>query len=273
MNVLYCALDASEFNRISTCASAKEIWNRLEVTHEGTNQVKESKINMLVHKYELFKIEHDESITAMFTCFTDIINGLKSLGKSYTNSELVRKILRSLPRTWEAKVTAIQEAKDLNTLPLEELLGSLMTHELSMMQHQEDEIKKKRTIALKSTTSPDYETDDSEDEDQDEEMALITRKFKKLLRKRKQGMRKKFTKGDQSIEKEKDQTPICYECKKLGHFRSECPQLKKGPKKFKKKAMMATWSASDDSSSDEETSTEQANLCLMAHENELAVAS
>ena len=99
MNVLYCALDASEFNHISTCASAKEIWNRLEVIHEGTNQVKESKINMLVHKYELFKIEHDESITAMFTRFTDIINGLKSLGKSYTNSELVRKILRSLPRT------------------------------------------------------------------------------------------------------------------------------------------------------------------------------
>ncbi|XP_073116782.1 uncharacterized protein [Elaeis guineensis] len=104
-------------------------------------------------------------------------------------------VRRSLPRTWEAKVTAIQEAKDLNTLPLEELLGSLMTHELSMMQHQEDEIKKKRTIALKSTTSPDYETDDSEDEDQDEEMALITRKFKKFLRKRKQGMRKKLQKG------------------------------------------------------------------------------
>ena len=69
-------------------------------------------------------------------------------------------------------------------------------------------------------------------------------------------MRKKFTKGDQSKEKEKDQPLICYECKKPGYFKSECPQLKKGPKKFKKKAMMATWSASDDSSSDEETSTE-----------------
>ena len=87
--------------------------------------MKESKINMLVHKYELFKMEHDESITEMFTHFTDIINNLKSLGKSYSNSDLVRKILRSLPRTWEAKVTAIQEAKDLNILPLEEILGSI----------------------------------------------------------------------------------------------------------------------------------------------------
>ena len=60
MNVLYCTLYANEFNHISTCISTKKIWDRLEVTHEGTNQVKESKINMLVHKYELFKMVHDE---------------------------------------------------------------------------------------------------------------------------------------------------------------------------------------------------------------------
>ncbi len=86
------------------------------MTHEGTNQVKESKINMLVHKYELFKMESNETISCMFTRFTNIVNGLKSLGKSYTTSDLVRKILRSLPRSWEAKVTAIQEAKDSNKL-------------------------------------------------------------------------------------------------------------------------------------------------------------
>ena len=99
MNILYCAIDANEFNHISTCMSAKEIWDRLEVTHERTNQVKESKINMLVHKYELFKMEHDESITEMFTHFTDIITDLKRLGKSYSHSDPVRKILRSLSRT------------------------------------------------------------------------------------------------------------------------------------------------------------------------------
>ena len=107
MNILYYTLDANKFNRISTCMSAKKIWDRLEVTHEGTNQVKESKINMLEYKYELFKMEHDESITELFTPFTDIINGLKSLGKSYSNSDLVRKIFRSLPKTQEVKVTAI----------------------------------------------------------------------------------------------------------------------------------------------------------------------
>ena len=99
MNVLYCALDANEFNQIFTCNLAKKIWDRLEVTHEGTNQVKESKINMLVHQYQLFKMEPTESIIKMFTCFIDVINDLKNLGKAYSNSDLMRYILRSLSKS------------------------------------------------------------------------------------------------------------------------------------------------------------------------------
>ncbi|GAV76023.1 UBN2 domain-containing protein, partial [Cephalotus follicularis] len=58
------------------------------VTYEGTNQVKESKISMLVHEYELFLMHDNESISDMFTRFTTIINSLKNLGKSYSNQEL-----------------------------------------------------------------------------------------------------------------------------------------------------------------------------------------
>jgi len=85
INMLYCALDANEFNRISACESAKEMWDKLEVTYEGTNQVKESKISRLVHEYELFCMKSEESISDMFTRFTNIINSLKALGKCYTN--------------------------------------------------------------------------------------------------------------------------------------------------------------------------------------------
>ena len=87
VNVLYYALSVNEFNRISSCATAKKIWDRLEVTHESTNQVKETKINMLVHKYELFRMESNETIIDMFTRFTNIINNLKNLEKLYTDSD------------------------------------------------------------------------------------------------------------------------------------------------------------------------------------------
>ena len=37
IHTLYCALDVNEFNRISGCETAKNFWDKLEVTHEGTN--------------------------------------------------------------------------------------------------------------------------------------------------------------------------------------------------------------------------------------------
>ena len=60
-----------------------------------------------------------------------------------------------------------------------------MTHELSMKQHQKEDVKKKRTIALKSITQLDEKSEETENEEQDEEMALITRKFKRFLKKKK----------------------------------------------------------------------------------------
>jgi hypothetical protein len=56
MNILYCALSMSKFNRILSCKNVSDIWHALEITHEGTNQVREFKIYMLVHHYELFKM-------------------------------------------------------------------------------------------------------------------------------------------------------------------------------------------------------------------------
>ncbi|GAV77915.1 UBN2 domain-containing protein, partial [Cephalotus follicularis] len=145
-HVLFCAIGPNEFNRISSCDSAKEMWDLLEVTYEGTNQVKESKISMLVHEYELVFMHENESISDMFTRFTTIINSLKNLGKSYSNQELVRKILRCLPKS------------------------SLMTHETTMKNHENVEVKKKKSIALKASK------EDSES-DEDGDVALITSQF------------------------------------------------------------------------------------------------
>ncbi|GAV59415.1 UBN2 domain-containing protein, partial [Cephalotus follicularis] len=109
----------------------------------------------------------------MYAHFNDIINALKGLGKVYTNRELVSKIVRCLPKSWEAKVTTIEEAKDLSTLPLEDLLGSLMTHELRMSDQERNEPKKK-TIALTASTG------EESNEDKDE-MALLTKRITRIL--------------------------------------------------------------------------------------------
>ncbi|KAL6315746.1 hypothetical protein AAG906_007171 [Vitis piasezkii] len=121
--ILHCAIDRNEFNRIWHCKSAKEIWKLLEVTYEGNDQVKESKINILVHDYELFSIKDFESIVEMFSRFLVIVNKLEALGKTYTEVEKVMKILRSLPRKWETKVTAIQKRRISPSSHLKNSLG------------------------------------------------------------------------------------------------------------------------------------------------------
>ena len=109
-------------------------------------------------------------------------------------------------------------------------------------------------MALKS--QEDHLKGTSSDEDSDNDIALLTQKFKKFIRKNKF---KNNTKN--KFEHKKDQV-ICYECKKPGHFKNECPQAKK--RTSKKKALKATW---DDSSAseEEESNTEQvAHYALMA---------
>ncbi|KAA3480362.1 UBN2 domain-containing protein [Gossypium australe] len=139
MHTLFCALGSDEYSRVSSCSNTMEIWDKLKVTHEGTSQMKKSKIRILTLNYETFKIKSKEDIKTMYDPFTIIINGLKSYGKIYPNEEVVRKMLRNLPKSWKAKVTAIEETKNLETLTLDELNGSLLTHEMRLNEGVEKE--------------------------------------------------------------------------------------------------------------------------------------
>ena len=94
--------------------------------------MREAKALMLVHQYELFKTKDDESIDDMYSRFQTLVSGPQILKKSYVASDHVSKILISLPARWRPKVTAIEEAKDLNTLSVEDLISSLKVHELSV---------------------------------------------------------------------------------------------------------------------------------------------
>ena len=223
-------------------------------------------------------MKQNKSISSMFTYFTDIINGLKYLVKTYTNSDLIRKVLRSLPRLWEPKVTVIPEAKDLNTYSLDDLLGLLMTHELSMQQRSDEESKKKKTITLKAITSALSEEDSKKSKNEkaeDDDMILLTHKFRKFLKKKdplfkgKNSYRKPLDRVREK-EREKDERKkknnICYRCNRSRHFMTEC-LLEKKIFRRKKKALLVAWDDSDNSSSKEEQVEERANLYLMAHDD------
>ncbi|XP_070004396.1 uncharacterized protein [Nicotiana sylvestris] len=156
--ILVCGIGPEEYNRISTCDTAKEIWEALQIAHEGTTQVKQSKIDMHTTEYELFRRKDDESIQDMHTRFTSIINELHSLGETIPRNKLVRKILSTLPSPWESKVNAITESKDLQELTTKELIGNLKTYEMKKkIDSERTEPKKEKNPQEFSQNNPKKE--------------------------------------------------------------------------------------------------------------------
>ena len=93
-------------------------------------------------------MKDDENIESMYSRFKILVAGLQVLKRSYTTFYHVRKILRSLPSRWRPKVTTIQEAKDLDILGVEELISSLMSHEIELSSDEPQ--KKLKFVALPS---------------------------------------------------------------------------------------------------------------------------
>ncbi|KAH9782875.1 hypothetical protein KPL71_009102 [Citrus sinensis] len=258
MNAFFCALDKKEFHRVSSCENAYEIWKKLKVVDEGTNQAKECKISRFIRQYEMFQMESYECVHDMYTRFTDIVNSLEALRKIFSNCEKVKKIIRSLRKEWRPKRTAIEEAKNLNALSLDDLIGSPISYEEDIANERIDEDKKKKSFAFKSSI---VESDNDGSDFEDEGIEMIARKFRRILKKQiKRRNFKDLMRENLKAEKGKKEAIVCFECKKRGHIRSECPLLNK----LKKKVIVATWDDSDEESSDEEDSQEVSNLALMA---------
>ena len=273
MNALHCGLTPNEFNRISTCTTAFEIWDKLYITHDGTPQVKESKISSLVHEYELFKMQKNESIDSMYIRFTNIINQLHSLDKVYEKQEMNYKILRSLTPIWEPKVTAVEEANDLTKLTIDGLIGKLKVHEKKIGERENEQAlkepsPKRKSIAFKGAS----DSEESEDSDLDikKEIRHLGKRMENLVR---------MTKHCDSDNSNKSSNHVgrCYKCKRKGHFANKCP-LRKEKKKDKvypkkKKAMYVGWDESEpsDTSDDESTliAVQDPNVCFMAQEDEV----
>jgi len=86
-NILTSSFNMDEFFRVSQCKSAKEIWEVLELTHEGTNDVKRARKHALIQEYELFKMKQGESIADVQKRFTHIVNRIIGLGKEFDKEE------------------------------------------------------------------------------------------------------------------------------------------------------------------------------------------
>ena len=159
LNAIFCGVSSDEFHQISHITTAKEAWQILETTYKGTKKVKDTKLQMLTTRFEKLRIGEDESFESFYNKLNEVIIGKFNLGEKMEDSKVVRKILRSLPESFRAKVTAIEESKDLDEIKVQELIGSLQTYEL-LLPNQ----RKSKSLSLK-TINERIEAHDSLDED------------------------------------------------------------------------------------------------------------
>lgn len=104
------------FLRVSHCENTKEIWDILQITHEGTTEVKRERLSILTHEYELFIVKLKERIYHMQTRFTHIVSHMRTMGKTFSNEEFLIIIIRFLNHSWKSKVIAICEYNNLATM-------------------------------------------------------------------------------------------------------------------------------------------------------------
>ncbi|GKG34335.1 hypothetical protein Tco_0437031, partial [Tanacetum coccineum] len=140
-----------------------------------------------------------------------IITSLKALDEGYSSKNYVRKFLRAPHPKWRAKVTAIEESKDLTSLSLDELIGNLKVHEIIIKKDSEivKEKVERKYIALKAKK-------ESSDEkclsfgSEDEEYAMAVRDFKKFFKRQPQNDKKTFQRSRDDKNSKSDRK--CFRC-------------------------------------------------------------
>ncbi|GKB07517.1 zf-CCHC domain-containing protein [Tanacetum coccineum] len=191
----------------------------------------------------------DEIINTLFT-------SLKALDEGFSRKNYVRKFLRALHLKWRAKVTAIEESKDLTSLSLDELIGNLKVYEV-IIKNDSEMVKGKReenrSLALKAkkeSSDEDSSTFDSEDK----ECAMAVRDFKKIFKRRGRFVRQPHDERMVSQRNKDDKNGKgerkCFKCGDSNHLIRECLKLSRS---YNQRSFVGgSWSDSDE---DEEEKT------------------
>jgi hypothetical protein len=117
------------FPKIAAANYAKEAWDILETNLKGTDKVHTVKLQNIRREFENLQMKENKSVVDFSSRTSNVINQLKSNGEDYQEQRIVEKILRSLPHKYDNLVMTIEEAKDLTILTMDELMGTLQTHE------------------------------------------------------------------------------------------------------------------------------------------------
>ena len=216
-------------------------------------------------------MEEDESFDEFYAKLKDIVHFAFNLGETSPKSKIVRKVLRSLPERFHAKITAIQESKDIKQIPLTELVGNLQTYELSLTRNKKQ--SKSKSMELKAKSG---DIDESSNDEDSIMKSYITRQFKKFMKNTnakkfdkdcKQSSSSQFKNQDRGKKDVKEggqytipSGPKCFRYQSFGHMKQECPTYLKTIRKSKALVAILSDTEPEDDEDDEDDNDEEGIL-------------
>jgi hypothetical protein len=245
--VLLASLCRDEYNKVSGLDNAKQIWDTLKISHEGNDATMITKMELVEGELGRFAMIRGEEPTQTYNRLKTLINKIRSYGSTrWTDHDVVRLMLRSFTVIDPHLVNLIRENPRYTKMTPEEILGKFVSGRMMVKEarYVDDALNgplpiyEPQPVALKATSSKEALPRKVAQVEaaglNEDEMALIIKRFKTALKGRKEYPSKNKTKGKCS----------CFKCGKTGHFIAQCPDNdqeqekygKREKKKFYKKA-------------------------------------
>ena len=175
MNAIFNAVSIKEFKRISNVEVVYSAWNILQTVHEDIKAVKINKLQQLTTRFESIRMSDDECFDEFYAKLNNIVNSAYNFGEIYDQPKIVRKILRSLTKDFRPKMAAITESKDVDSIPVDELVRSLQSYVLDLPKTNES-----KSMVLKSVD--DVEGNWFNDELSAIEISYLPKNFRNFFR-------------------------------------------------------------------------------------------
>ena len=199
LTCIHTAVSDEVFTRIMACDTSKKAWDALKEAFQSNQRTRQMQVLNLRREFELLRMKDSENIKEYWNRLLTVVNKIRLIGEQFTDQMVVQKVLVSLPEKFEAKISSLEDSRDLSEITLDELFNALQAQEQRRAIRKEEEVAESALQA--KAKGPNQQSDKG----------------------RKQWNKKGKKAGDSTLNEGKNgKFPACQHCSRTNHLHMNC---------------------------------------------------